>query len=250
MYPVIINAHLDSNATIRAIYYISVDLGIIAEYIIGFEALITILLSTLWGIYLIRKLITMSKIHKLKISTTLDNEKSRERNYLMNRNKNLLLLAVCICENSLMFNVIIGWIIENKNHGQKLTITFFDMRYVGYNEVLAKSCLISRVSDSLFITSVLSLIILVRITTQYLHSHYNFFEGNFRLKHKLIYFSSASAVIFGLGIFSHSIIIQSILYPILLITEYVVYIRTAIKLNSCLTSVISIHNIMNTERSG
>ena len=88
--------------------------------------------------------------------------------------------------------------------------------------------------NSSFLTSFLSILILVRITTQYLHSHYSYFEEYFRLKHKLIYFYSASAVIFGLGIFSYSILIQSILYPILLITEYVVYIRTSIKLNSCL----------------
>ena len=234
MYPIIIS-HLDSNSVLRLFHNISVDLSDITGWFIIFEILIIILLSTLWGIFLILKLISMSKIHKLEISTTLDYGKSRERNYQMNRNKYLLLLVICLCENVLMIDVILQSLIgKSLKFGQKPSLSIFDMQYVGYNQIHANSYLIFRVLNSSIFTSFLSLLILVRITTQYLDSHYSYFEEYFCLKHKLIYFCSASAVIFGLGIFSYSILIQRILYPILLITEYVVYIRTSIKLNSCL----------------
>ena len=234
MHPIIIT-HLDSNSAQRIFHNITVDLSKIIGWFISFEIPIINLLSTLWGIFLILKLISMSKIHKLEISTTPDDGKSRERNYQMNKNKYLLLLAICICENVLMLNVILQSLIgKSIKFGLKPSLSIFDMQYVGYNQVHANSYLIFRVLNSSTFTSFLSLLILVRITIQYLHSHYSYFEEYFRLKHKLIYFCSASAVIFGLGIFSYSILIQSILYPILLITEYVVYIRTSIKLNSCL----------------
>ena len=106
MYPIIIT-HLNSNSVPRLFYNISVDLSDILGWFIDFEILIIILLSTLWGILLILKLISMSKIHKLEISTTADYGKSRERNYQINKNKYLLLLAICMCENVLMFNFIL-----------------------------------------------------------------------------------------------------------------------------------------------
>ena len=234
MYPIIIT-HLDSNSVPILFHNISGDLSQITSCFIIFEMLIIILLSTLWGIFLILKLISMSKIHKLAVSTTPDYGKSRERNYQMNRNKYSLLLAICMCENVLMFNVILQILIgKSVESGQKPSLSLHNIQYVGYNQVHANKYLTFRVLNSSTFTSFLSLLILVRITTQYLHSHYSYFEEYFRLKHKLIYFCSANAVIFGLGIFSYSILIQRILYPILLITEYVVYIRTSIKLNSCL----------------
>ena len=234
MYPIII-AHLDSNSVLRLFHNISVDLDHITGWVISLEIPIIITLSTLWGIFLLLKLISMSKIHKLTVSTTPDYGKSRERNYQMNRNKYLHLLAICICENVLIINIILQSLIGNSlKFGQKSTSTIFNWKYVGYNQVHGNKYLTFRVLNSSTFTSFLSLLILVRITTQYLHSHYSYFEEYFQLKHKLIYFCSASTVIFGLGIFSYSILIQRILYPILLITEYVVYIRTSIKLNSCL----------------
>ena len=211
MYPNI-TKNLESNITLWLF-----DLGITSNYFLWFEILIIILLSTLWGIFLICRLISMSKIHNLAESTTPDYGKSRERNYQMNRNKNLLLLAICMCENVLTFNTILQILIgKSLKSGQKPSLSIFDMQYVGYNQIHANEYLTFRVLNSSFFTSFLSLLILVRITTQYLHSHYSYFEE---------YFCSASAVVFGLGIFSYSILIQSILYPILLITEYVVYIR-------------------------
>ena len=232
MYPIIIT-HLGSKSIPRLFHNITVDLGNITSVFITFEILITILLSTLWGIYLILKLI-ISKIHKLKLSTP-DYGKFRKRNYQMNRNKNFLLLAICTCENVLMLNLALQYLIgKSLESGQKPSLSFRDMRYVGYNQVHANKYMTFRVINSSTFTCFLSLLILVRITTQYLHSHYSYFEENFRLKHKLIYFCCASAVIFGLGIFKYSILIQKIIYPILLITEYIVYIRTSIKLNRCL----------------
>ena len=234
MYPIIIT-HLDSNSVPRLFYNITVDLSDITGWFISFEIPTIITLSTVWGIFILLKLISMSKIHKLEISATPDYGKSRERNYQMIKNKYLLLLVICLCENVLMINVILQSLIgKSLKFGQKPSLSIFDMQYVGYYQIHANKYLTFRVLNSSLFTSFLSLLILVRITTQYLHSHYSYFEEDFRLKHKLIYFCSASAVIFGLGIFSYSILIQSILYPILLITEYVVYIRTSIKLNSCL----------------
>ena len=234
MHPIFIT-HLDSNSVIGLFHNISTDLSQITSCFIAFEILITILLSTSWGIFLILKLVSMSKIHKSAISTTPDYGRSRERNYQMNKNKYLLLLAICLCENVLMINLILQSLIgKSLKFGQKPSLSLLHPQYVGYNQIHANKYLTFRVLNSSLFTSFLSLLILVRITTQYLHSHYSYFEEYFRLKHKLIYFCSTSAVIFGLGIFSYSILIQSILYPILLITEYVVYIRTSIKLNSCL----------------
>ena len=234
MYPITIT-HLDSNSVPDLFHNISADLSHITGFFIIFEVFIIILLSTLWGIYLILKLVSMFKIHKLVVSTTPDYGKSRESKYQMNKNKNLLLLGICMCEFVLMFNIILQVLIgKSLEFGQKPSLSIHNIQYVGYNQVHANKYLTFRVINSLSLTSFLSILILVRITTQYLHSHYSYFEEYFRLKHKSIYFCSASAVIFGLGIFSYSILIQSILYPFLLITEYVVYIRTSIKLNTCL----------------
>ena len=218
------------------LHKVELHIGNVLSFIISFEILTTLLLSFFWGVHLIRKLWANSKAHKLEVSMLPpEDSRSAERKYRIARNKNLLLLAICISEYILVISVVILSLMGNSlNDYDLMRLSFHDLAFPSFNHSISDNFITFRIVNSFFLTSFLSLLLLIRITTQYLHSQYNYFKEYFRLKPKLLYFCCVSTIIFGLGIFRYSIIIQSILYPILLITEYIMYIRTSIKLKSCL----------------
>lgn len=205
----------------------------ISGFFVGFEMLTTFILSFLWAIYIILKLMKISKLLKLETFTLSLDRKMAENKTIKYRNKYLLLLAICTSEYIFLFCIIIECFLRFNNRVKPEFSVFAE--FPSFDHTTADSFFLFRLINSVFLTSFLSMLILIRITTQYLQSQYDYFEGYFRLKNNLIYFCSIVAVIFGLGIINvFTIVIQSILYPILLMFEYVVYIKTSIKLKQCL----------------
>ena len=192
-------------------------------------------LSCFWAIHLILRLINTSRIHKLQTSPTSDGFREIREKYKILRNKNSILLAICISEWILVFSALIISFFGIHVANPKVEFYLNSLGYPPFDHSEANKHLIFRLSNSIFLTSFMSMLILIRIITQYMHSCYSYFKHPIRLKYMIIYFYFIIAVIFLFGIYdSWTIIVQSILFPIMLIIEYVLYIIYAIKLNRCL----------------
>ena len=215
------------------------DIGKIPFIFMAVEEITLITLSFLWAIHLMRKLKTNSKRHKLRMedtSTSLEKSKKVRIEYIISRNKNFFLLALCTCECVLVlstaFLIILG---DNFSEHFKPIFSIHRVEFPDFDHFVANLHFTFRVTNSCFLTSLMSMLILIRITTQYMCSYYSYFKQPIQLKYLIIYLYLVSGIIFIFGIYdSYSILIQSIFYPIILMVEYVLYIRYTIKLNRCL----------------
>ena len=216
-----------------------------ASVLQSIEVLTIVLLSCFWAIHLVHKLMKTKKIHTLQLSEVSNEEKQNMAEiHKIWRNKNRILLTICICELVIAFSVIfltffgnlIVYSKELQQYYKELKLNYFHryFEFPHYDHLEANNHVIFRLVNSLLLTSFMSIVILVRIITQYMHSCYSYFKQPMRLKQMILYFCCTSAVVFLLGIFRYSIWIHNILYPIILMFEYVLYIRYTIKLNRCL----------------
>ena len=200
------------------------------------EDMIINTLTSLWTIHLIIKLIKSSRTYKLEASLTFGAElKNLKKEYVMMRNKSCILLAICFSE--LLFAIIAMVLTIFGNHIAFPEIHKYSRKFWGFpfNHLYANKHLLFKVMNSALLTSFMSMMILIRITTQYMYTCYSYFKQTIRLKYSIAYLCLTNGIIFILGMFnSYSILVQSIIYQIILMVEFVLYVRYTIKLVHCL----------------
>ena len=201
------------------------------------EEIIINLLTSLWALHLIVKLVKNSRTHKLEVSLTFGSEFQKiEEAYRILRNKNCILLALCSCELTFAFSgtvlTLFGTYISDP---ELLKYSRKSWGFPGLDHLYANEHLSFKVMNSTLLTSFMSMIILIRILTQYMYTCYSYFKQAMQLNYLIAYLCLTSGIIFILGIInSYSIFVQSMLYPIILIVEFVLYVIYTIKLVHCL----------------
>ena len=201
------------------------------------EKIIINLLTSLWAIHLVLKIVKNSRSHKLEASLTSGSEfKKLEEAYRILRNKNCILLALCSCELTFAMSTILLTLFGNYISSPELHE--YPRHFWGFpifDHLSANKHLLFKVMNSALLTSFISMIILIRILTQYMYICYSYFKQAIRLKYLIAYLCLSSGIIFIFGIcHSYSIFVQSILYQIILMVEFVLYVRYTIKLVHCL----------------
>ena len=187
------------------------------------------LLSTLWSVYLLRKLIVDFYSHKKKNSLRRFTQKYIWQNNLKNSKsnqiKNILLLVICITECiltfSLLYYVSLRIAIDyGRIHRISLRIQYKISPSYDIYETLINSNRF-RICNAAYTISVSSVTLFVRILTQYMVEQYSYYKSHMNLKLEIIIPISCLVAMLIMGIIPQLIMLYNICIVLFIIREYI-----------------------------
>ena len=233
------------NNTINHVTYL-IDKGInaVCTPIVSISIFLILILSFCWSLYFI--IVMINRYNKKNTLITNDTREEvvanileNERNY---RNKRFALLAICLCESAIMFSLLTlsftRYLRERithvtpQQHQFSYTITPFRKLSFAYSDSLFNKW--TRYESTVGFNFFLSLLILVRILTQYMVSCYSFFKTNYSLSYHLIRSVIIIILLTLMGLFQFTVCLFRFVYFIYTIYEFVLFLRVSRRLRTIL----------------
>ena len=224
-------------------YMINKGINAVCAPLVYISELTTFILSLCWSLYFI--IVMINRYNKKNTLITNDTREEVVTNILENvknhRNKRCVLLAICLCECALMFSLLAlpftHYLREkithvSPHHHFSSNITPFRRLSFAYSDSLFNKW--TRYESTVAFNFFLSLLILVRILTQYMVSCYSFYKTNYSLSYHLIRSVIILILLTLMGLFQFTVCLFRFIYCIYTIYEFVLFLRVSRKLRTIL----------------
>ena len=203
----------------------------VCTLIMFFSTLSLFVLSFIWSIHLIFSVINERKNQKYlresKNSTQKEVWDVKIKNCERKIVKHAFLIAICTLEWIIMLSISSTMIVYYSR--RVVSSKNFEIHSLDFKDTLYRTMrnnFIGKLLTSLFLILFSLLLILLRILTQYLCQEYSYFPSNaFKLAAALKRAFYLLLVIFTLGLFRYTIILQWISYYIIMVYEFVCFFK-------------------------